>query len=334
MRTVADLSHRNPLRHAVDVVRGFLIGMAELVPGVSGGTVALVTGVYEQLIDSASHVVAAARNLVAGPERLRAAAAELRRTDWWLIVPVLVGMATAVLTMAGVMGAFVTDHPEHARGLFFGLVATSVIVPLSMVPREPHRAGPERARDVALVVGAALLAFWLTGLSSDGVVGEPSPVVVFAAAAVAICALVVPGVSGSFFLLAVGLYQPTMSAIDARDLGYIAVFAAGATTGLALFVKVLHYLLHHRRRGTLLVMAGLMVGSLRALWPWQGEGLVVDGEHKGAGELLAPTAPLAGPLLLAALGVVVVLVAYAVERRVSAAREEAPAVPAGGHTEP
>jgi len=317
----ADLSRRHPVRHVVDAVRGFLIGMAELVPGVSGGTVALVTGVYDELIDSASHVVAAVRRLLTGPHRLSGAAAELRRTDWWLIIPILVGMATAVLTMAGVMGGFVAGHPEHARGLFFGLVATSVIVPVSMLPRESGRSAGARLRDAALVLAAALTAFWLTGLSSDNVSDDPSSLVIFAAAAVAICALVVPGVSGSFFLLAVGLYQPTMSAIDARDLGYVGVFAAGAIVGLSLFVKVLHYLLHHRRRGTLLVMVGLMLGSLRALWPWQGEGAVVDGEHKGAGSLLWPTEPLVGPVLLALLGVVAVLVAFAIERRVTAARE-------------
>lgn len=314
MTGFADLSRRHPLRHAVDAVRGFLIGMAELVPGVSGGTVALVTGVYDELIDSASHVIAAVRCLVTGPDRLRGASVELRRSDWWLIIPILVGMATAVLSMAGVMGGFVAGHPEHARGLFFGLVATSVIVPVSMLPRESGRSAGARLRDTALVLAAAVTAFWLTGLSSDNVSDDPSSLVIFAAAAVAICALVVPGVSGSFFLLAVGLYQPTMSAIDARDLGYIGVFAAGAIFGLSLFVKVLHYLLHHRRRGTLLVMVGLMLGSLRALWPWQGEGTPIDGEHQGAGDLLWPTDPLAGPLLLALLGVAVVLVAFAVER--------------------
>src|SRR5690625_427543 len=100
----------------LDLVRGFLIGSAELVPGVSGGTIALVTGVYDQLIDSAAHVVLAAKRLVTGPDRISAALAELRRTDWFLVVPVLLGMATAVFTVAGVMESFVTGHPEVARG--------------------------------------------------------------------------------------------------------------------------------------------------------------------------------------------------------------------------
>ncbi|GAA1476962.1 hypothetical protein GCM10009623_14080 [Nocardioides aestuarii] len=292
----------------LDLARGFLIGMAELVPGVSGGTVALVTGLYEQLIGSASHVVSAGRRLVTGPDRLRSAGSELRRTDWWLVVPVLVGMGTAVVTMAGVMSAFVSDHPEHARGLFLGMVAVSIVVPLRMLP-PAHR--PAAVDGLLLLVPAAV-AWVLVGLAGGGTSADPSSVVVFLAAAVAICALVVPGVSGSFFLLAVGLYATTLDAVHDRDLGYVAVFALGAIAGLASFVQVLHWLLEHHRRGTLLAMAGLMAGSLRALWPWQSGS---EEELSGPGALLAPYDPVLGPVLLAVVGGAVVALLVVVEAR-------------------
>lgn len=293
----------------LDLLRGFLIGMAELIPGVSGGTVALVTGLYEQLIGSASHVVSAAKALVVGGEQGRVAAAttELRRTDWWLLVPVVIGMGLAVATMAGVMSNFVTNTPEHARGLFLGLVAMSVLVPLRMLP---DRRRPV-ALEVAFVVGAAALAWFLIGLAGGGTIADPPLLVVFGAAAVAICALVVPGVSGSFFLLAVGLYTTTLDAVDSRDLVYIAVFALGAMTGLASFVQLLTYLLDRHRRSTLLVMAGLMIGSLRALWPWQ----EAAGDDHGPGALVAPYDPVLGPTLLALLGAAVVAVLIVVEAR-------------------
>ncbi|HKJ12438.1 MAG TPA: DUF368 domain-containing protein [Ornithinimicrobium sp.] len=293
----------------LDLVRGFLIGSAELVPGVSGGTVALVTGVYEQLIASASHVLAAARALAVGPDRRRATLTELRRTDWRLIVPVLVGMALAVLTIAGVMSSFVTDHPENARGLFFGLVAASIIVPIRMLP-EPHRAP---ALDAGLAVLAAVTAYLLVTLATGGSSTDPPLYVVFLAAAVAVCALVVPGVSGSFLLLAIGIYTVTLDAVSERDLVYIAVFGAGAVCGLASFVQLIGYLLREHRRTTLVVMTGLMVGSLRALWPWQSSS--GGGEASGPGALLAPTEPLVGPLLLMALGVAVVLALVWVQAR-------------------
>lgn len=321
---------RHWLATVTNAVRGFLIGMAELVPGVSGGTVALVTGVYDALIDSATHVLSALKNLVVGPHRLAGAAAELRRTNWLLVAPVLIGMAAAVLTMAGVMGSFVEDHPEHARGLFLGLVAASVVVPISMLPPRLITTHRHRLRDGVALGGAAVLAFWLTGLSSGSTSSSPPYPMVFLAAAVAICALVIPGVSGSFFLLAVGLYQPTMDAVHERQLEYMLVFAAGAAVGLASFVQVLHYLLRHKRRITLLVMAGLMVGSLRALWPWQGDGSRVEGEIMGAGELLAPYDPWLGPTLLAAVGVAAVLVLVLVERRLWARRDTEAVIEAAG----
>ena len=296
----------------LDVGRGFLIGTAELVPGVSGGTVALVTGVYDQLIDSAHHVVSALRRLVTGPERLASARAELRRTDWFLIIPVLLGMATAVLSIAGLMSSFVSEQPEAARGLFFGLVAVSVAVPVRMLP-PGHRS---RWVELALVAVVAVATFWLVGLAGSGAETKPSLLLVFAAAAVAICALVVPGVSGSFFLLTIGLYTVTLDAIHDRDLGYLAVFALGAFVGLASFVQLLNYLLTHRRRTTLLVMIALMLGSLRALWPWQSvPKAAADGEAHGPGALLAPYDPFAVPVLLALLGAVVVAVLIAVESR-------------------
>ncbi|WP_101651002.1 DUF368 domain-containing protein [Brevibacterium ihuae] len=298
----------------LDLVRGFLIGLAELVPGVSGGTVALVTGVYDQLIDSASHVLSALKRLVVGPDRWTGFREELARTQWMLIVPVLIGMAAAVLTAAGIMARFVADHPEASRGLFFGLVAMSILVPVLMLPSRDAPTAGTRLLDAGLVVAAAALAFVLIGFADGGAQADPSLVVVFFAASIAICALVVPGVSGSFFLLAVGLYSTTMGALDDRDLGYIAVFGLGALVGLASFVRLLKHLLTRHRRLTLLVMTGLMIGSLRALWPWQAAS---GGDESAPGALLAPYDPVLGPVLLALLGAVVVGALVVFERRFS-----------------
>ncbi|WP_141014544.1 DUF368 domain-containing protein [Nocardioides sambongensis] len=306
-------SSRSRLLLPLDLLRGFLIGSAELVPGVSGGTVALVTGVYEELIGSASHALRAVKRLVLGPDRLAGFRAEARRTDWWLVLPVLVGMGCALLLVAGAMEAFVTDHPEQARGLFLGLVAASIAVPLRMVPPAPEGGRPGVGLGVFVV--AAVAAFVMVGFASGGNVEDPPAWVVFLAAAVAICALVVPGVSGSFFLLAVGLYSTTLEAVDERDLGYLAVFAAGALVGLASFVQLLNHLLDKHRRLTLLAMAGLMLGSLRALWPWQSTGSEASQEAHGPGSLVAPYDPVVGPVLLALVGVAVVVALIAVETR-------------------
>ncbi|WP_210605233.1 DUF368 domain-containing protein [Brevibacterium oceani] len=305
----------------LDLVRGFLIGSAELVPGVSGGTIALVTGVYDQLIDSAAHVVGAAKTLGTGPNRIAGALSELRRTDWFLVIPVLVGMATAVFSIAGVLENFVTANPELARGLFFGLVAASIAVPLRMLPSRTARQSV-LVGSLAFLVAAAL-AFWMTGLAGGADVADPPLIAVFVVASIAVCALVVPGVSGSFFLLAVGMYSATLRAVDTHDFGYIGVFLLGAVFGLAVFVNVLRYFLHNHRWWTLVVMAGLMLGSLRALWPWQTAAEVgADGEAHGAGGLLLPVDPVAGPILLAVVGAAAVVVLIVVEAKFSAPKTE------------
>lgn len=298
-----------PAHSPINALRGFLIGLAELVPGVSGGTVALVTGVYERALHAAGALGGACKTLVVGPNRVAGFRRRIGEVDWWLMGPLLVGMAIAVLFAAGVVEGLVAAHPENARGLFFGLVAASLIVPFQLMPR---RRGGDRVGgvvDVVSVLVPALVAFFLVGFASNSSIDEPNLVFVFLAAAVAVCALVVPGVSGSFFLLAVGLYSPTLQAVDDRALGYIGVFAAGALLGLFTVVRVVRVLLERHRRMTLLVMVGLMLGSLRALWPWQGG----PGSEEGHGALAAPTDPL-GPILLAVGGAVLVIILIVVER--------------------
>jgi len=297
------------LQSPLNLLRGFLIGMAELVPGVSGGTVALVTGVYERALNSATALGGAFVALAKGPDRVAGFRRRIADVDWWLILPALVGMAAAVLFAAGVVEALVSANPENARGLFFGLVAASLVVPLRMLPARTER-GAGRIADVAAVVVAAVVAFVLVGFASNTTLEDPQLWFVFVAAAVAVCALVIPGVSGSFFLLAIGLYSPTLQAVDQRDLGYIAVFGLGAIVGLLTIVKGISVLLTRARRVTLLVMFGLMLGSLRALWPWQGGA----GGDEGHGVLLAPTDPLA-PVLLAVAGAAAVLALVALEAR-------------------
>lgn len=296
----------------LNALRGGLIGTAELLPGISGGTIALLTGVYERILRSADHVVSAAKALVVGPERRAGFAGHVRQVDWWLVIPLLIGMGAVVLTLAGPIEHLVTANPEMARGLFFGLVAASMAVPLQLAARAPRgRFGAPPAMVVVFVLAAAV-SFFVVMFAEGAIVAEPPLWVVFFAAAIAVCALVVPGVSGSFFLLAIGLYTPTLHAVDQRDLAYLGVFALGAILGLVTIVRVMTWLLDHWRRLTLVAMAGLMLGSLRALWPWQ---QAPSGEDHGIGELVAPYDPVAGPILLALLGAAIVVGLLLVERR-------------------
>lgn len=174
------------------------------------------------------------------------------------------------------------------------------------------RLGRWKPAEYVLALIAAGAAFALTGLPPTEI-ADPSLVLVFFAAAIAICALVLPGVSGSFLLLSVGLYAPTIAAVNDRNLTYLAVFGLGAVIGLAVFVSVLRWLLAHRLRVTLVIIGGLMLGSLRALWPWQ------DDDR----ELLAPSGNVALIVVLALISAAVVLILIALERRFGASEADA-----------
>lgn len=282
-------------------VRGGLVGAAESVPGISGGTIALVVGLYDALLGAASQVVHAGRELVQGVVQrrgLRPAGAALRQVDWPFLVPVLAGMAVVLLVSLSTIAPLLESNPVPMRALFFGMIAVSVAVPLRMMP------GRFRPLDVVLLAVGVVAAFFLTGLPAAEI-DDPPLWLVFVGAAVAINALVLPGVSGSFVLLAMGLYIPVQQALHDRDLAFVGTFVLGAAVGLGSFVKVLHWLLEHRRQGTMAMLAGLMVGSLRSLWPWQDD----------AGALQAPSGGLVAPVLLALAGAVVVLVAMWWESR-------------------
>ena len=293
-----------------NLVRGALIGVAEVIPGVSGGTIALIVGIYRTVIDAIADAVLALRQLVGlaegGPSG-RAFGRTLRGLPWGLLIPVGIGMATAVVLGAKFIEPLLEEYPIQMRALFFGLVLAGIWIPAHMV----QRLGGWKFGYVFAALVAAVALFFITGLP-PATIDNPSPFVVALAAAVAICALVLPGVSGSFLLLSFGLYETTLEAVNERDLVYLGAFAIGAVIGLGSFVTLLKWLLAHRAAITLAVLTGLMVGSLRALWPWESENR----------DLLAPTEAVGAALLMAGAGVLVVVVLLVIERRLGMSEEQ------------
>ncbi|MBB3037589.1 DUF368 domain-containing protein [Hoyosella altamirensis] len=298
--------------HLLNVARGGLMGTAEVIPGVSGGTVALITGIYDRLITSAGHAVSgiriAATDLPRGQGTERSLV-EFRRVHWQLVIGVLIGMAVMLVVAAKIVAPLVEEYPQRSFALFFGLVLASLWVPFTGSGR------PWTALNYLVALAAAAAAFFLTGLPPTEI-SDPNPLLIIGAAAVAICALVLPGVSGSFMLLAFGMYTVTINAVNDRDFGYLALFALGAVLGLSLFVKLLQWLLEHYHHLTLVVMTGLLLGSLRALWPWQ----PWEEERR---ELLAPSGDLAVTFGLIGVGMAVVIGILVVAHR-HAAREHEP----------
>ena len=254
-------------RIVLHLVQGLAMGSADVVPGVSGGTVALVVGIYERLIHS---VRAGASGIFAGV-RLDLAAARRRfgEVDWALMLPLGVGIVTALYIGSRIVPHLLETYPVQVRALFFGLIVGSIFIPLR---RMRHVAGTE----LAIMAVAAVAAFVLVGLPPRAIEDPPLPLVL-AFAGIAICAMILPGVSGAFLLLVLGIYEATLEALSSLNAPYVAVFVAGAAIGLGLFSKLLEWLLDRYHEWTMAALVGLMAGSLRALWPWLDEDRAILG---------------------------------------------------------
>lgn len=288
-----------------NLIRGVLIGIVETIPGISGGTVALVVGVYQQLIESASALIRWGLALVRGR---RAAAREYwQHISWRLLIPLGIGMVVAVFTVAGPVVDLVETYPEQMRAVFFGMVAASVLVPLLMV-RDDVQYRRKRLTFMHLVafILAGIITFIVLSLPATLAL-EPHWYIIIPAAAIAVSALVLPGLSGSLVLLTLGLYEPTLRAVEALDLGYIAVFMAGLAIGAVVIVQLMKWLLDHHHAITLIVLSGVMIGALRALWPYQTE----DGALLPVGDAFGLD------LMLGLGGAVLVLVMVIADRKLS-----------------
>lgn len=245
--------------------RGFAMGAADIVPGVSGGTIALIFGIYERLIASvstgSSALGALLRRDVAG-FRTRMAAVE-----WLFIIPLGIGILLAIATLASILESLLHDEAVLMAALFVGLVAGSVVVAWKLI-REP------RLSHAGIIAAVGIVVFLLLGLqggtSEESVAqtAEPALWAFFIAGAIAISAMILPGVSGSFLLVVMGMYGAVLGSVTQRDFVALGVFLAGAVLGLALFSQLLYRALQRHHDMMLAALIGLMAGSIRVLWPW------------------------------------------------------------------
>jgi len=285
------------------------MGAADVVPGVSGGTIALLLGIYDRLIGSIREGSRALGLLIRGD--LRGSLARAGSVEWTFLLPLLAGVAVAVTALAGPIEAGLADHPQPMAGLFLGLVLASIVIAW----RIPGSWTPGRMGLTAVVAMVLFMALgWQTGP-----VTNPSAPALFASGAVAICAMILPGISGAFLLLMLGMYGHVLGAVDDRLFGDLALFGLGAIAGLAMFSTLLGRLLERHHDLVLAALIGLMVGSLRVLWPWpNGVGVI----NRESSEVVSGSAlgwPSATefqvPLLLAVSAMAIVLGLDSLSRR-------------------
>lgn len=253
------------------VLKGMAMGASDVVPGVSGGTMAFILGIYQELIGSIKDV--------ANPDLIKALfSLNFKKIfeiiNWQFLIAVAMGIGIAIVSLAGILEYLLENQPVFLWSFFFGLVLASII----MVQKQVNSWG---AGPIIAVVLGTVGAYWLVGR-----VPAETPNTwwfLMLSGMIAICAMILPGISGSFILVLMGKYQTVLGAVNDRDIMTLLFIAIGAVIGLVTFAQILSYLFKNYNDITVAVLIGLMIGSLRKIWPWKDD---LDWVRDAAGEIL------------------------------------------------
>jgi len=232
------------------------MGIAELVPGVSGGTIAFVTGIYEEFISSISNVNLSILKVLK----------DEGFTSFWkklngnFLAALLIGMLISIFSLSKVIAWLLKDHPIPTWAFFFGLVLASVIFVAKSINKWTMLA-------IFLFILGTISAFYITTLPPSTSTG--SLPFIFLSGAIAICAMVLPGISGSFILVLLGSYKIVLEAVNDKNSGVVITFAFGAIFGLLSFARILKWMFTNYKNATLAVLTGFILGSLNKIWPWK-----------------------------------------------------------------
>lgn len=245
-------------------IRGMAMGAADIVPGVSGGTIALIAGIYERLINALSSIGPNLWQIFRQKGGIKGLLAVWREVDATFLLFLVLGIGTSLITLAGVIKHLLDNQPLFIWSFFFGLVVATVLILLSEIKRW------NIARAALFVLGlvAAVVISSLPILTTT-----PSLPYLFFAGAIAICAMILPGISGSFILLLLGAYDTVLEAVHTLNFAIIFTVMAGMITGLLLFTRALKWLLSRYYQATLALLIGFIAGSLVKVWPWKVDAL-------------------------------------------------------------
>jgi len=243
-------------KYLVLIFKGFCMGIADIIPGVSGGTIAFLMGIYEELIESLhSFNLSFVRKILKGKFHEAFAA-----TGWKFLLVLLCGILTAIFSLSHVLRWLLERYPVAVHAFFFGLILATVV----MIARKVRK-GDFGKVSVALISAVAM--YRLVGMVPI-TTPETWWFLIFSGA-VAICAMILPGISGAFILLLLGKYEYLITAVSERNLAVLALVALGCAVGLLSFVRFLRWVLHRYHDLALSVLAGFVLGSLRKIWPWK-----------------------------------------------------------------
>ncbi|MBG0754121.1 DUF368 domain-containing protein [Vibrio cidicii] len=237
-------------------LKGLAMGAADVVPGVSGGTIAFITGIYDTLLESIRRINPSIFRLW----KAQGFKAAFKHINGFFLIALFGGVLTSIATLAKLITWMLANHPIPIWSFFFGLILVSVYHILRQVERK------DVPRFALLLLGI-VFAYSITVLKPLHL--EPTSLNVLLAGAIAICAMILPGISGSFILLLIGMYAPVLGAVKNVQLDILGLFLIGCVAGLLTFSHVLSWLLRRFRDFTLMFLTGLMIGTLPKIWPWK-----------------------------------------------------------------
>lgn len=255
-----ELSHPKTFRQYLRIyLTGFAMGAADIVPGVSGGTMAFILGIYQNLIDAIKSFNPKAIGLA-----LKFKVREfIEHTSLFFLIALGLGLLTAVFALSNILGTLLETQPTFIFAFFGGLILASILAVGIKIKWTPGA--------LASLVIAAVGAFIIVGLPALQDADHSLPTL-FVSGMIAICAMILPGISGSFILLILGQYQYVLNAVRSLDIVTLIVVAAGAVVGIVAFSRILSYLLHRHENITVAALVGFMIGSLRTIWERASEG--------------------------------------------------------------
>lgn len=242
--------------YIIIAMKGMGMGAADVVPGVSGGTIAFITGIYEELIESIKSVNLTSIKLLL----------QFKLKDFWkavngnFLLSLVIGIAISFLSLAKLIKNLLEQHPILIWSFFFGLIVASALVIAKKITEWKLRS------IIAILVGIGI-AYMVTVVTPAETTNAYW--FLFLSGALAICALILPGISGAFILLLLGKYEFVLNALSSFKLDVIAVFAVGAAAGLLSFSNLLSWLLKKYHNMTIALLSGFMIGSLNKVWPWK-----------------------------------------------------------------
>ena len=266
----------NLKKYLMVTLKGACMGAADVIPGVSGGTIAFIMGIYDEFVGSIASINAEAIKLLFKGQFK----AFWKHINGTFLVSIVLGIGISVVLLAGLMQTLLTVYPIQTWAFFFGLIVASSIFILRGI-------SGWKLREVLFLILGGVLGVTVCTLSPTQ---TPDALwFIFLSGAIAICAMILPGISGSFILLILGKYQYIMAAISGlvagenfgQNLLILCVFLVGAVVGILGFSKFLHWLLARWNKETLIVLAGFIIGSLVKVWPWSNAEALAQAERAG-----------------------------------------------------